>query len=383
MPMTSLLCAMTVGELSAIARRRHLTIFLLLACACARHGSPLPAPAVLTVGNVQVSQLAPGVYAAIRTEPLGFAVNANSLFIVNDSDVVVVDAQFTRAATLENIAAIRRVTSKPVRFVVNTHWHDDHVAGDQVYQDSFPGVRFISHANTRTDLATLGRSNRAQQIQFALPVADRFERLINMGLGGDSTPSTTAERTALTSAVRIIRQYVAENAGYREVLADSVVDRRLTLHRGARTIELLWFGRGNTRGDLVTWLPKERVVASGDLVVAPIPFGFNSYPTEWIAVLDSVAALKPRVLVPGHGPVMPDLTYLNTVRRMLSTARERTLAEAGKGISLDSVLQVVTLSDLRSEMAGNEKWMRTMFATFFRRPVISRLYEEARSGPLK
>jgi glyoxylase-like metal-dependent hydrolase (beta-lactamase superfamily II) len=183
--------------------------------------------------------------------------------------------------------------------------------------------------------------------------------------------------------VRIIRQYVAENGAFQEVLPDTVVDRQMTLRFGSRTIGLRWFGRGNTRGDLVIWLPNEKVLASGDLVVAPIPFGFNSYPTEWIAVLDSVVALQPQVLVPGHGPVMRDLSYVRTVRRMLSTARERTLAEMAKGTSVDSVLQVVRLDDLRSEVAGDEKWMRTMFGMFFRRPVITRLYEEAKNGSLK
>src|ERR1044071_10366284 len=90
-----------------------------------------------TLGNVTVTPLAPGVYAAIRREPLALAVNSNSLFIVNSDHVVVVDAQFTRVATREQIAALRRITRLPVRYVINTHWHDDHLAGNQVYQDSF------------------------------------------------------------------------------------------------------------------------------------------------------------------------------------------------------------------------------------------------------
>jgi cyclase len=344
------------------------------------HQSRAPEP---VTGNVVITQIGPDVYAAIRTEPLGLAVNSNSLFIVNDQDVVVVDAQFTRAATLENIAALRRITRKPVRYVINTHWHDDHVAGNQVYRDSFPGVEFIAQINTRADIVALGRPNRAGQVAGAPPAADRFERLLAMGLGGDSTPASPAERVSLTSAINIIRRYVAENAGFHEILPDTVVDRSTTLVRGARTIELHWFGRANTRGDLVTYLPKDRIVSTGDLVVAPIPFGFNSYPSEWIAVLDSVMALKPKVIVPGHGPLMHNLTYVQTVRRMLATARDRTREAAEKGITRDSVLRVVQLDDLRAEVAGDDKWMRTMFGMFFRQPVVSRVFDEVKNGPLK
>ena len=84
--------------------------------------------------RLNIVKLSSDVFAAIRTEPLSLALNANSLIVVRDSDVVVVDAQFTRAATQETIAAIRKITKKPVRYVINTHWHDDHYVGDQVYR---------------------------------------------------------------------------------------------------------------------------------------------------------------------------------------------------------------------------------------------------------
>ena len=364
---------------------RPISILTLVLAACARPVSqPATAPdQPFVVGNVAVTPLGAGVYAAIRTEPLGLAVNANSLFIVNDDHVVVVDAQFTRVATQENIAALRRITSKPVRYVINTHWHDDHVAGNRVYRDTFPAVRFIAHANTRADLVERGRPNRAGQVQGAPPALDRFDRLLGMGLGADSTAATEMERASISSAVRIMRQYVAENAGYREVLPDSVFDRGITLTGGGRTIEVRWFGRGNTRGDAVTFLPKERVVSTGDLIVSPIPFGFGSYPTEWIAVLDSIKALNPGAIIPGHGPLMRDLSYVNQVQRMLSTARTQTAAVAAQGLSADSAMNVVRLDALRDEVAGSEKQLRAMFASFFRRPIVGRAYEEAKSGPLK
>src|SRR3954462_7691660 len=112
-----------------------LSALALIACASRASSTATASEQPTTVGPVVVTSLGSGVYAAIRAEPLGLAVNANSLFIVNDDHVVVVDAQFTRAATEENIAALRRITNKPVRYVINTHWHDDHVAGDQAYRD--------------------------------------------------------------------------------------------------------------------------------------------------------------------------------------------------------------------------------------------------------
>jgi len=117
-----------------------------------------------------VQPLGDSVYAIIRREPMGFAVNGNSLVIVCDSDVVVVDTDFTRDAANEVIAAIRRITPKPVRFVVNTHWPDDHVMGNQAYQDAFPGIQFIAHENTRDGILNDAVANRTQQSQAPRPV---------------------------------------------------------------------------------------------------------------------------------------------------------------------------------------------------------------------
>jgi len=280
--------------------RHSLTIYLeasetngpicVLAAAAACLLGPAQRP-MLSTPPVTIHDLGHGVYAAILTEPLSLALNANSLFIVNDSGVVVVDAQFTRVATLANIAALRRITPKPVRYVINTHWHDDRIAGNQVYQDSFPGVRFLAHANTPADLIGLGRPNRGDQVRYAPAAADRYQRLLEAGLGLDSTAASPAEAAAVTSALGIIRQYVAEHSGYREVLPEGITGAGQTLVTEGRTIELRWFGRGNTRGDLVVYLPDQGIAATGDLLVAPIPLGFNSYPSEWIAVLDSIAAL--------------------------------------------------------------------------------------------
>src|SRR5436189_4638304 len=76
--------------------------------------------------NFKVEKLADGVYAVIRQDPAGFMVDANNVFIINDNDVVVVDANGAPGITREVIAALKKITTKPVRYVINSHWHDDH-----------------------------------------------------------------------------------------------------------------------------------------------------------------------------------------------------------------------------------------------------------------
>jgi cyclase len=322
-------------------------------------------------------QLDSGVFAAVRKDPLSLAVNSNSLIIVRDTDVVVVDAQFTRQATQETLAAIRRITDKPVSYVINTHWHDDHVAGDQVYQDSFPSVHFVMQENTAAELVKLGAPNRKSQVEGIPAVVARFERLLSLGLGMDSTPASPLERSALESAIRIARQYVKEAPGFRAVTATDTVHRRMTLGQGRERIDILWFGNGNTRGDLVVHLPSRRIVATGDLIGAPVPFAFNSYPASWTKVLDSVLTLNPLVVVPGHGAVLNDLRYVRSIREWLSRINREASTAVARGDSLGAALKTITLDDVRLSVTQDEKWMNFLFRSFFVRPAVQAAFEQA------
>ena len=326
----------------------------------------------------ELQKLDSGVYALVRHDPISFVNNANSLIVVGDSGVLVVDAQFTRLATNQTIGAIRQITTQPVRYVVNTHWHDDHVAGNQVYRDSFPNVQFISHANTRADLIALGAPNRRSTWDAAGPFTAQFERMLAQGLGGDSTPVVPNERAAMENTIAVGRQYLAEKTGFRETLPDLTFTTSMWLDLGGRRVELRYFGNANTRGDAVVIVPDSRVIATGDLLVAPVPFAFNSYVSGWITALDSISARKPTVLLPGHGPVMHDESYLRQVRRMLARVRDETRNAVADGADLAGSRKRVTLGDERESIAHGDKWLNMIFGNFFLGPAVARAFEEAK-----
>lgn len=342
-------------------------LFITLAVFAAAQAAPAPHDVV---------KLADGVYAIVRHDPESFANNANSLVVIGDSGVLVVDAQFTRRATLQTLDAVRHLTPKPVRYVVNTHWHDDHAGGNQVYRDSFPNVEFVAQTNTRADLATIGAENRKGTWNGAAPFAARLRRLLAQGLGGDSTPTTPRERAALENAVTIIDQYIADAPGFRETLPTRTFDRSLTIQLGNRVVELRWFGEASTRGDAVAYLPAERVAAVGDLLGDPVPFAFNAHVGGWISVLDSLRALGTKALLPGHGPVFRGNARLDSTRAMLTRVRDETLAAAREGLPIDQIRRRVTLRDYRDAIAGSDKWLNVAFASFFLAPSVTAAYEE-------
>ncbi len=96
---------------------------------------------------------------------------------------------------------------------------------------------------------------------------------------------------------------------------------------GDREVQVKFLGRGNTAGDAVVYLPKEKIAIVGDLVVYPIPYIYDGYPTEWIQTMQNLGQLDADTIVPGHGPIMHDKTYLSLIRDLLKSAVDQMNAE--------------------------------------------------------
>ena len=341
---------------------------------------PLALPLVVLSAQEAGFELVPvatGVFAAIRTEPSSNVVLGNSLVIVNDADVVVVDAGGTPAAARELIAAIRRLTPKPVSHVVSTHWHDDHVMGNQAFRDAWPSVEFVAHPATRDAMTTTAVANREQFVKGLPEILGYVRGQIAAGKGLDGQPADSAELRSLRADVALGEAYLAQVPTFRVTLPTIAVERRFTLRRGARVIEIRWFGPGNTEGDLVVHLPAEGVVATGDLVVQPTPFFFNSHIGGWLGALDSVRALRPRVIVPGHGPVLRETAYLDRLSLALAAVRDQTAALVARGLTWEQGRDSVDLASHRRAFAGADRVRNAAWQNYFAGPAVRAGFADA------
>ncbi|HVG30816.1 MAG TPA: MBL fold metallo-hydrolase [Pyrinomonadaceae bacterium] len=326
-----------------------------------------------------VVRIAEGVYAVVRRDAPGFAVESNSLFIVCDDGVIVVDAQSNTAATRETLAALRKITTKPVRYVVNTHWHDDHVVGNEVYREAFPGVEFIAHDATREYLPAQGMINR-RKFHAGIPaVVERFRALLKGGRNARGQALTEEERASLESDLALAAGYMTVPEGFAPALPTTTLGDHLTLHRGGRTVEIRFLGRAHTSGDLVVWLPRERVVAAGDLVVYPVPFvgADQSHVGDWGATLEKLLARRPAVIVPGHGPVMRDDSYARLVARLMNSVRQQTAAAVARGETLEQARGSVSLEEFRKLFAGESRVRDALFTAYVVGPAVASAYADA------
>jgi len=343
--------------------------------------SPAAASSSISSGaksGFDVQELAPGVYAEIRREPPGLAVDCNVVFIVNDEDVFVVDANITAGSARESIAALKRITSKPVRYVINTHWHDDHVIGNGEWREAYPGATFLAHEALREYLPARGVTARQQMATQAPQFAALLRRLLaeKKSLGGG--PISEEEKESYESDLRLVDRYVAENVAVKDVLPSETFTDRVTFHRGARTIDVRHLGRGHTRSDIVVHLPNEGIVVTGDLVVWPVPLvgSDQSWIADWSATLARLRELGAKTIVPGHGPVLRDDSYPALMQELFAYVQRETAAAVSRGETLEQAQKSVDLSDYRRRFAGESPVRKVAFDNYVAGPSVAAAYRE-------
>ncbi|HEX2781546.1 MAG TPA: MBL fold metallo-hydrolase [Gemmatimonadaceae bacterium] len=340
---------------------------------------PVASASSQSARNFDRVRLADGVYAFVQHDPLRTPVDGNSTVIIGDADVVVVDSRSTPASARALIAEIRALTSRPVRYVINTHWHSDHHYGNDAFRKAYPGVEIVSHAATRADMLTQDNdSSRRANIASIPGSIVALKGMLAAGKGPDGKPMPEEVRSFLG-------QLVPDLEWSRRQLMQTVIapptmtiTDRLVLHRGARTIDIRFLGRANTRGDLVVYLPNERIVITGDVLVAPIPFAFGSYPGEWVKALAALRALDATTIVPGHGPIQRDWSYLDQVAALLRTTLAQAQAAVAEGKDLEATRQAVNLDSLRRLFVGTSAVKAGAFENVYTAPAVERAYLEAK-----
>src|SRR5713101_2453222 len=194
--------------------------------------------------SFDIIKVADGVYAAIGKN----GVYSNGAFIVNRDDVVVVDTHLRPSWARDLIAEIRKVTDKPVRYVVNTHWHPDHVQGNQTYVSAFgPTVEYLAQHNTREDMIKQGIPSVQQQLAKDVPEQIQgLEKALADGKDLDGTPLKPERRALLEQTLTSSRTYLEELKQIQVTLPTMTFERSLVLHKPGRSIHILYFGKGHT-----------------------------------------------------------------------------------------------------------------------------------------
>jgi glyoxylase-like metal-dependent hydrolase (beta-lactamase superfamily II) len=317
------------------------------------------------------TELAPGIFLFTTPGYGDVGLDGNSIAVTSRDGVLVFDTNGTPGASAAVLAQIRALTDRPVRWIVNSHWHWDHWYGTETYQQAFPDVRIVSHEKNR---------------QLMIGPALEFNRpFLEEQLPGylQSMEKRAAEKPDLKPLLEADRAFYEQKKNVRLVFPNVTFTDRLTIELDERHIEVLNYGRGVTPGDTVVYLPKEKILLLGDLIVNPITFALSGYPTEWLRVLEKVDALDATTIVTGHGAPLHDKTLLHATMEVFRVLLREGKAAKAKGLDPDQAKDAILpgLHDLMVTITGDRPPLNNAFKSQLVDWYLHRVYEEL-DGPL-
>jgi cyclase len=293
-------------------------------------------------GAHRFEKVADGIFYATASGTMN--VGANSPIILTSEEALVVDSEITPAAGRALAADLKAITSKPIRYVVDSHYHYDHAHGNQVFIDS---AQVIGHDNTRKRLLT----NVLEQYTYlssVTPVPERIAALRER----IAKESDAQQKAALERQVASLLAYLEQVKETQVTPPGVTFDRSMTIVRGGREMRLLYLGRGHTDTDVIVFLPKERIVATGDLMESVVSYMGDSYPDEWIATLDRLRALDFDTVMPGHGAVFTGKGKIEAFQKYLRDVITQTAALRRQGLSADAAAAKIDVTAYRNEFAN-------------------------------
>ncbi|HEX4934223.1 MAG TPA: MBL fold metallo-hydrolase, partial [Gemmatimonadaceae bacterium] len=293
--------------------------------------SPRPAA---TQDVFSFKRVTPTVYLATPTRVPWGAIS-NATIVILDDGVLVVDSHSRPSIAKALVSELRRVTDKPVRYVVDSHFHWDHAQGNQAYMATWPaGAEIIASEATRFNLEHIGVARVKADIAMLPDSVALWRRQL-------ATVADSAARRRLRDQADEAERYVNEIRTMELSLPTLTFERSLAIRRGATTVNIHFLGRGHTDGDVVVHLPEQRIVATGDLLHAWAPFMWDAYPYDWIRTLVELEKLDFDQVLSGHGDVMQGKGQLRLWREYLSELMREVEVEVGRGRTRLETIQAV------------------------------------------
>jgi cyclase len=302
----------------------------------------------------EIQNVAEGVYFAFaRPQPVA---NCNAAIFVNSADVLVVDAHSKPSAAAGLIAQIKRqITTKPVRYLVDTHFHWDHSQGNAAYSQAFgKDLKIIASDATKKLQAQFSQARLRESLDphgHPFPTQPHIPVLLEAARQQLSAAGTPEQKAQIADQIRQLEAFQREMENFAPVLPTVTFGKTYVIKDKAHDLHVEFHGRAHTAGDVVVFCPQKRVVATGDMILGSLPFLADSFPREWPKTIDSVAKLDFDYVAGGHGDVQHGRQRITGQRNYLDELAVR--VEAGKkaGQSLSEIQKSMPIASIKALQA--------------------------------
>ncbi len=332
--------------------------------------------------HFEFEELAPGVWAGVREDGPRFPVMGNVTFVIGDNGVVVFDGGGMPAMAEQTIEKIRSLTDTPVTHVVISHWHGDHNFGNYRYAEEFAGVEIVASEFTNTVLNSTRITYIDRNRDFIPSRREEFQNIVETGVDAKGNTQSASDRREIEQILEHADSIHDEFNRAHVTPATTAFSGKFTIDLGNRDVELLHLGHGNTEGDIVMWLADDKIVATGDIVVMPSPYAFNVPPRAWAETLKNINALGYDILVPGHGAIQTDTSYVDlNIEAALSIADQRDESLAA-GKDAEEVEAALDFSAFEERFTHGDEYVKEYYDAYFVEPFRAAAMKALLSEPM-
>lgn len=341
-------------------------------------------PAPVDIAPFVAQEIDPKVHALIVPDDWYAAAIGNVVLIEQSDGFVIVDSGTSAGNGRAVVRYAKRLADKPIKAVMITHWHNDHPQGVSAIRDAYPKVRIIATRGTEAGMLgpesyDVGYSPDAKFDQASAKLLETSKENLRKLLDDPSTAPDRKER--IKKALTQFDKVKADFVGTYIVPPTETFEHKLVIEDRDVPVHMMFLGRANTEGDAIAWLPRQKILASGDIVVSPYPFGFGSYSGDWIQTIGKIKALGFTTLIPGHGFPMSDASYLDKLTAAMTDLRAQIFPLAKAGMSLDDVKKKVDFSK-SSALFGDTPRAKLNLQNLFFEPMTKSVYKEALGQPI-
>lgn len=326
--------------------------------------------------------MADGIYLFMTPGYGDVGYDGNSIAIVSKDGVLVFDANGTPAAAEAVLAEIRKITDQPVRYLVISHWHWDHWYGAEVYKKAFPDIRIISQKKEREMMMGPEREFNKAGLETDLPgyIAD-LEKKAAAQAAISPQPSSLAKLRHLIAEDQF---FLEQKRGIHRTYPNVTYGDEMDFYMGERHIEVLHYDRAVTPGNSFLYLPNDKIIVAGDLLVNPITWTLSSYPTGWLNTLEKMDMLDASVIIPGHGAPLHDKELLHATMEVFRQCLKKGAEAKAQGLTVAQAKASILpgLHDLMVKITKDDPDLNREFAEQLVGWFLYRVYDEL-NGPLK
>jgi len=344
-------------------------------CAALLAVSILPLFAHDYTAHVTMQKVGDGVYlfTSSRHGDVGFV--GNSVAVLSDGGVLVFDAGCVPSDSAAVLAELRKLTSRPVRYLVNSHWHWDHWQANQTYKDAFPELQIISQENTRILMREVSVPRTQNDLKDLPPYIASLEKDL---AAKKAARAPDGELRDLEQLLAADKNFLAQKQSVRFTYPNFTFGESAAIWLGGREIRL-FHAQAITSGDTYLYLPKEKILVTGDILVRPIPFAVGgTFPADWIATLQKLISLAPNVVIPGHGEPQGAKEALEQNLRLFQRAVQEVRDAKARGLSEEQAVESIGKkeADLAAIIGISDAKLLPAFKPYFLDVFLHRAYLE-------